>query len=316
MDSSAIRRRATVTCGCAVLAVTLGAAVTGGYGIFGLGAYPITRSSVQSPYHHGCELPHCFSITMSASSLSGFAGVLTALTFSAIVFLLGRDQHGRSELQSTIILFTAAFVSLILATYLYTDAAAEEAASFRAAAVSFAASIPLGIAILQLFLGIVHMVRQHAASPFLVRVASWFIGPAVFYFLMATAVNAWGLEITASAEWHSSLAHGIEVLLAIWIFAAFLPWSLPRYPTIAVWATFSLGAVAVATFFVGYWGEKAPSAAVPPGAYFGAMVVLLLLGIGYCGLLKQAIERTPPPPASGSSSTGSLSHTFRRWPLG
>jgi hypothetical protein len=309
MDSSAICHRVTVTCGCAVLAMLLGAAVTGGYGIFGLGAHP-----TQSHYHHGCELPHCFSITMSASSLSGFAGVLTALTFSAIVFLLGRDQRGRSELQSTIVLFTAAFVSLILATYLYTDAAAEEAASFRAAAVSFAASIPLGIAILQLFLGIVHMVRQHAASPFLVRVASWFIGPAVFYFLMATAVNAWGLEMTASVEWHSSLAHGIEVLLAIWIFVAFLPWPLLRY-TLEVWATLSLGAVAVATFFVGYWGEEAPHAAAPPEAYFGAMVVLLLLGLGYSSLLKQAIGRQPPPPTSGNSPTRPLPYTFRRWPL-
>jgi hypothetical protein len=306
-----MHHRVTAICARAMLAALSVALVTGGYGFVASGGHLAAR---RTSHHPVCELPHCFSITTSADGLSVFAGVLTALTFSAVVFLLGRDQRHRSELPSTIILFTAAFVSLILSTYLYTDAAAEEAASLRAAAVSFAASIALGIAILQLFLGLAHLVQRHGASTFLVRVASWFIGPAVFYFLMATAVNAWGLEMTSSAEWHSALAHGTELLLAMWIFAAVQPWPLPRCATLVTWATLSLVAVAIATFFVGYWGEEEPHAAPPAAAYFGAMTILLLVGLGYSSLLRRLIEKRPTPRVDRSSATRSLPHLFERRP--
>lgn len=300
--------RVKITGVCATLAVLSGAAVTGGYGFLAAGDQHLRR---------GCALPHCFNVATSAGRLSEFAGVLTALTFSAIVFLLDRKRVERAKLRSTVILFTTAFVSLIFATYLYTDGAAEELPSFRAAAVSFAASVALGVALLQLFLGIAHMVREQGDSTFFVRLACWFVGPTIFYFLMASAVNAWGLEMASRAEWHSPLARGTEILLTIWLFGALLPWPVFQCMRLKVWATVSVVAVGVATLFVGYWGEEARFAPVSPGAYFGAMVVLLVLGLGYSSLLKRAFGGKPPSPSTNdyrTAATRAIPHTFEEWP--
>jgi hypothetical protein len=104
---------------------------------------------------------------------------------------------------------------------------------------------------------------------------------------MVTAVNAWGLKLAAGTEWHSWLAWATEGLLGICLFAAFLPRPLASWPRAPTWAALSLVGTGAATLLVGYWGEQGRGRGLPSCAYFGAMLALLVLGLGYSGLLKR-----------------------------
>jgi hypothetical protein len=48
-----------------------------------------------------CIYRHCFNLVTSATRLGAFAGVLTALTFSTIIFLTGRERKDHPQVENT-----------------------------------------------------------------------------------------------------------------------------------------------------------------------------------------------------------------------
>src|ERR1700761_8872817 len=88
-----------------------------------------------------CRLRHCFDLTASSSHLAPVAGVLTALTFSSIIYLANRDTPKTDKTRDSLLLLCTAFVALMLATFLYAENAAEELPAGRASFDKYCTSI-------------------------------------------------------------------------------------------------------------------------------------------------------------------------------
>jgi uncharacterized membrane protein len=241
----------------------------------------------QTPNH--CRSDHCFNIIESAAHLAPFAGVLTALTFSAIIYLVGHTR--REEIEDVLIVFCAGFVALVFATYLLSEGAAEELADSRAAFSIFCASIVLATAILYLFLGLGRLTHDHElyrAGRFASRVASWLLGPAAFAFVLATAVGSWGLHKTESRAWDSPLGwSGLAMLAILGMISAGLLKGLPKTISAVRWAELSLVIIAIPTGLYLWWGERGRTATMPGGVYIGFMALLLVAMSGYSVVLNQ-----------------------------
>jgi hypothetical protein len=262
---------------------------------------PIPRLSVTTYPSQHCTFTHCFSLTESAARLAPFAGTLAALTFSAIIYLAGREKGEYPHLEDTLTIFCAGLVALIFATYLFAEAAAEEHADLRAALDSFCASVVLALAMLYVFLGISQLMYDHNfahVSTFVSRIARWLVGPAVFGFLSATAVNTWGLNLAESDAWGSPLGCTCVGLAGAFLIYLVL---LSRIESLhklvgglepRQWAQWSLTLVALAAALVLVWSEKGRTAPVPAGVYIAVMIALFISLAIYCTLLASLIR--PP----------------------
>lgn len=259
----------------------------------------IPRLSVTTYPPEHCTFTHCFNLTESAAHLAPFAGTLAALTFSAIIYLAGRKKGEYPHLEDTLVIFCAGLVALIFATYLFAETAAEEHADLRAALDSFCASVVLALAILYVFLGIAQLMYDHdfaQVSTFVSRVARWFVGPAVFGFLSATAVNTWGLNLTESHAWESPLGCTcVGLACAFLIYLVLLSRIEGLHKLVGEleprqWAQWSLSLVALAAALVLFWSEKGRTASVPGGVYIAAMIALFVSLVVYCTLLARLVR--------------------------
>ena len=243
-----------------------------------------------------CAYPHCFNLVQSAKALGGFSGTLTALTFTAVIFLTGREPGQHPGVEKTLVVFLGAFASMVVATYLYSGATSEEIAGGRAAVEAFVASLAFSCALLQLFLGIAQLMADRdfgGVVMFARRLADWVVGILIFGFMGSTAVSAAGLFEKESTAWNSLLGVGCVVM-----FVLLLGWVLcgphagktrepSRGPTaIEAWAAFNIAIVVVAAALTLAWGERGSHASLPEWAYLGMMALLFLSVLRYSMLLK------------------------------
>jgi uncharacterized membrane protein YeiB len=241
--------------------------------------------------HGQCNLPHCFDLTVSGERLGEFAAILTALTFTAIIFLADQPHKGKRHHEETQIMLLAAFVALATAAYLFSGVAAEEGEGPRTAFEAFCASLALSIALQLLFLGIVQLMRYRkyrSATTFTARVSKWFVGPTIFAFMSATAVGAVELYASSSAAYRSTTSYicgGLFVTLAFWMWLITQPRGRDRLtairPTAAQWAGGCIGIVAIASVLTLVWAEVPRGDAMPAFAYVGFMVLLLIATMGF-----------------------------------
>jgi hypothetical protein len=63
-----------------------------------------------------CAYPHCYNVVESAKGLGTFSGTLTALTFSVVIFLAGRERQQHPAIEKTLVVFLGAFASMAVAT--------------------------------------------------------------------------------------------------------------------------------------------------------------------------------------------------------
>jgi uncharacterized membrane protein YeiB len=250
-----------------------------------------TRHMVAHMHGH-CALPHCFDLAVSGERLGEFSAILTALTFSAIIFLADRRPRGERNHEDTQIMLLAAFVSLATAAYLFSGVAAEEGEGARTAFEAFCASLALSIALQLLFLGIVQLMRYReyrSATTFTARVSKWFVGPTIFAFMSATAVGAVELYASSSAAYQSDTAYiciGLFGSLVLWMGLITLPWPGRNWmralrPTAGQWAGGCIGIVGLASVLTLIWAEVPRSDAMPAFAYAGFMTLLLVATMGF-----------------------------------
>lgn len=237
-----------------------------------------------------CALPHCFSLVASGENLGAFAAVLTAFTFPAIIFLARKDgdEDGLGETQ---ILFLAAFVSLATTTYLFSGVAAEEREGYRAAFEAFVASLVLSVSLQLLILGITQLMRHHAfdsTTRFAAYANNLFVGPLIFAFMTATAVNGVELHASSSQAYQSVtffVCLGFAAVLAVWMAASYLIYRVCRpttvCPSASTWAAGIIGITALASGFTLVWAEVKPDHAMPASVYLGFMALLLVATMGY-----------------------------------
>jgi hypothetical protein len=203
-----------------------------------------------------CAYPHCFNLVASSKALGGFSGTLTALTFTAVIFLAGRDRGQHRGVERTLVVFLGAFASMAVATYLYSGASSEELPGGRAASEAFVASLVFSCALLQLFLGIAQLMDGRDFGGVVIfarRLADWVVSMLIFGFMGSTAVSAAGLFKTESAAWDSWLGVGCVVMFVIlfgWVLggprARYAEESAPRTTAIEAWAAFNVAIMIVA----------------------------------------------------------------------
>jgi hypothetical protein len=250
-----------------------------------------------------CALPHCFSLTVSASRLGEFTGVLTALTFTAIIFLADHKRNDHPRVEDTLIMFLAAFIALAVATYLFTGAAAEERQDYRAAFEAFCASMALSISLLLLFLGIAQLMRDQrfgTVARFAAGAGKWVVTLIVFLFMSLTAINGVGLYLPLSQEFSSAVAFGCGLLLIMllgWIIAlasssSLQRWSKRGWPGPTRWATLALAMIGVLTVLTAVWSEQGTATSMPGVGYLALMTMLFFAAAGYVAQLT-GIQQSP-----------------------
>jgi hypothetical protein len=248
-----------------------------------------------------CAYRHCFNVIASTNELGAFAGVLTALTFSAIIFLAGRKKEEQPDLEDTLILLFAAFVTMAIATYLYSSASAEEGPKPRSAFLAFCAGLALSTALLLLFLGIVQLIRDggfREAHQFASKMARWVVGPVIFLFMLVTAVGAHSVNQNTPHAWNSALGFASPIL-----FLALLAWvRLGRSSTKPDttrklrrwWIRLTVGIGLVAVALTALWGEAEAHAAIPTAGYLVLILLLLVALCGYSSVLKSLEHENRP----------------------
>jgi hypothetical protein len=244
-----------------------------------------------------CLERHCFSLVESSGHYAQFAGVLTGLTFAALIFVASRDASHGNRQQAGLILLIVAFFALATSTYLFAAVASEEGVTGkRVAFEAFCAALVLAIAILHLFLGVAHSMLVAGlgeAAVFAARLAGWAISLVVFAFITETAVDASGVALSEPAAWNTFLSWGCVALasaLALW--QASSRWTMPQanWLTERRWATFSLAIVLISAALSGIWAERGIGSGMPEGGYFCLIGLLFASTIGFCALAKQ-VER-------------------------
>jgi hypothetical protein len=261
-----------------------------------------------------CAYPHCFNLVDSSKALGGFSGTLTALTFTAMIFLAGRERGQHPGVERTLVVFLGAFASMVVATYLYSGAASEELPGGRAAVEAFVASLAFSCALLQLFLGIAQLMADRdfgGVVMFARRLADWVVGMLIFGFMGSTAVSAAGLFKNESAAWDSLLGIGcvaMFVLLFGWVLGgprAGKDRESTRRPTaIQAWAAFNIAIVIVAAALTLAWGERGSRASLPEWAYLGMMALLFVSILRYSMLLKKLEAPRRRPALSSEPGNG------------
>ena len=249
---------------------------------------------------------------MSASRLGEFTGVLTALTFTAIIFLADHKRNDHPRVEDTLIMFLAAFISLAVATYLFTGAAAEEHQDYRAAFEAFCASLALSISLLLLFLGIAQLMRDQrfeTVARFAAGAGKWVVTLIVFVFMSLTAINGVGLHLAPSQEFSSAVSIGCALLfiaLLVWMLALarssrLQVWAKRGWPGPTRWAIFSLTIVGVMSVLTAAWSERSTAASMPAVGYLALMTMLFLAAAGYVAQLT-GIQQSPSGDDGGSDA--------------
>jgi hypothetical protein len=263
-----------------------------------------------TPSPSECIYPHCFNLVTSATRLGTFAGVLTALTFSTIIFLTGRERKDHPQVENTLILFIAAFVSMAISTYLFTSASSEEGTpGGRVAFETFCASLAFSTALLPLFLGIVQLMRDREFRRvvwFASRLVNWIVGVVIFVFMSLTAIASRGVDKSVAGAWHSNvtLACGVLALaLVIWIS---LGSKIPQFngrKAIDTWTAYTVIVVVIALVLTAIWGEVKPTEAMPTLGYIALMFLLFVAILGYSTVLKGLEQYGPLPNEPPASAT-------------
>jgi hypothetical protein len=144
-----------------------------------------------------CKFHTCYDYIEASGRVAQLTGVLTALTFTAIIFLASREEAERKQDEQTLVTFIAAFISLAVSTYIYDAAASEERVGGRGAFVNFAASLVFAIAIQQVLLGLTRLVAQRSfsrAASFATEISAEIFALIVFGFLAITAIDGAGQQ--------------------------------------------------------------------------------------------------------------------------
>jgi hypothetical protein len=272
-----------------------------------------------------CAYAHCFNVAESAGHLAAFAGVLAALTFSAIIYLAGKSGLKRNGLEDTLITMYCGLVALLFATYLFAESAAEERGNLRVASGAFMASLILAIAVLYLFLGIMQLMSTHeynTVSRFVGRTARWLISPAVFAFLGSSAVNAWGLNKTEAGAWESMLGYTCIGLAAVFVVYLVSLSHIPRLRNVGrnmkprTWAHWSLVLVVVPSVLDLIWSERGRVAALPASIYIAAIVGVFVSLVIYCALLAGLADDGSQERVIARGATRSVPPQTRPLPYG
>lgn len=160
---------------------------------------------------------NCYDFTRTASTSSAFAGVLAGFAFVAIVFLLERASPGRShsvgfrqgeDAQNrdgqVIGALVVAFAGLLIATFLYGGVTGEVRVDHRAALVTYLAGVVLAVSVVQLFVAIVWLARDHLGGSG--AVFEWIgavIAPSIAYmFVGTTAVDGIAVDSLNRRIWN------------------------------------------------------------------------------------------------------------------
>lgn len=243
----------------------------------------------------GCTTTHCFVVLRAADEFSKLTGSLAAFTFASLIFLVGRSTD-RSKLEDTTIMFVTAFLALVIASFLYERLAADELASGRAEALYFSASVVFAFAVLQLFLGLTRLLMRLGygpASRFMRGVAVGFLPPIVYVFLMITAVDAYGFQLTEARAWFHTMVGYVALAGAIAL-AAVVAWRmwrvfhprgrLPEHDTLLVrCAVASLVLIGVITAAAATISELSPRTTYPEGVYaVGLAVGAIAIAVSTC----------------------------------
>lgn len=241
-----------------------------------------------------CLERHCFSLVESSGHYAQFAGVLTGLTFAALIFVASREGPHGDKQQDGLILLIVAFFALATSTYLFAAVASEEGvAGKRVAFEAFGAALVLAIAVLHLFLGVAHSMLVAGlgeAATFAARLAGWAISLVVFAFIAETAVDASGVALAEHAAWNTFLGWGcVALALALVLWQAKNQWTTSQldWLTERRWATFSLTIVLISAALSGIWAERGIGAGMPEGGYFALILLLFANTGGFCVLAKQ-----------------------------
>ncbi len=124
---------------------------------------PVVAASIPP----GCTNILCFDVTQSATAFSAVAGVLAGFAFLAIILLLESRVRGRGEetrqarrgLENVLITFVTAFLSAVIASFLFAQVSREQVVSTRALTLGFVSSVTLSVAVLDLIYGVVWMLK-------------------------------------------------------------------------------------------------------------------------------------------------------------
>jgi len=249
-----------------------------------------------------CKSHTCFDYIASSGRLAQLTGVLTALTFTAIIFLAGRERSERDQVEQTLVTFLAAFISLAVATFLYANAASEEQLGGRGAFVNFCASIVFAIAIQLVLLGITRLVSQGGyddATSFAASVSAESMALIVFSLLSLTAIDAAGLRRTRHDAFVSSLAIACAVLLAVLI-GRVIRMSRRRESSadadgeVRRFATRMIVFMSVVTVASGVAFELDYNIRVPDWVYFVFIMLLFVSLWVFCRLLFASVPKPLP----------------------
>lgn len=279
----------------------------------------MTLLIAQSAPSVSCATQNCFSILKAADEFTKLTGSLAAFTFAALTFLVGRTTE-RSRLEDTIVMFVAAFVSLVVTSFLYERLVAEELAQGRAEALYFFGSLAFVLAVLQLFLGLTRLLMRldfKISAKFMRGVSVVFIPLVAFVFLAVTAVDAYGFQKTERAAWfHTKL--GPEVLGAFAALLVLVGWrswrslspikTLPGHDARVVrcaWSSvFILGVITTAAAVMSELGH---ATTLPEPVYMAGVAVAWVTVSVYCCLMSAgglaAATETAAVPVSIAAQT-------------
>jgi len=250
----------------------------------------------QSAPSLACANPNCFSIVRAADEFTKLTGSLAAFTFAALTFLVGRTAE-RSKLEDTIVMFVAAFVSLVVTSFLYERLAAEELVRGRAEALYFFGSLAFVVAVVQLFLGLTRLLMRldyKAAAKFMRGVSVAFIPIITFGFMSITAVDAYGFQSSESDAWlHSGI--GLEAFAMFAALAVVIAWRTTRWihateplpvhdRRVVACAWSSVGFLAVITTAAATISELDVTAALPQPVYMACLAAVWVTVVVYCCL--------------------------------
>lgn len=281
----------------------------------------------------------CFDQSRTSELFSQLNAVLAGFAFAAIVLIIERmtsrqvTRKRRDELQEVLASFTAAFVALVVASVLYALVAAEsfdvkplvdgrgndsgDLTSPRGVSIYLIAAFTFGLAVLNLFLGILHLLRALNLDVALRRIG-WICSPVVPLLALAYVLEAcegvlsFGVRGEAYIAWTSGPLVTTYVGAAAVVVAVFL--LVPsraelrlevigpdggssfkrirdRLPAVSPSAAVSgsIGFTVCAALLVALYGRLEATRAMPVPLILGATAVSHIAVVAYASAVRRII---------------------------
>lgn len=264
----------------------------------------------------GCTTIICFDITKASGYYSQMAGVLAGFAFAAIIFLiqsqpLGQlnqqlSQQRRANLQKVLTCFIAAFLGLVISTFLYAVVSGEEVMAPRAMTLGFLSSIAFSIAVLNLLNGVVWLFKTWDMSDTAiasVRIAGSAFPLIIYAYMGVTALDmlsvAEGQKVIGSWVFWVVIVFGLLLAIFLIIVARWKPLQLPMLASdSAVRATVyvSLGLVSLTALTTAWISELSLSFSFSRCAVTWLMFIIVVILMIYILLIRaiQGMESEQP----------------------